>query len=209
MPATWAMIRGVLPPLLSRRRRRAARVARPARARGAAAAWALAVCVLASPPSQADVGGEPALHFYSAEGAFTARFPETPLYEEKREPTLLGVLRSRIWEVERDALRLAVERHDVPALAPWTLGEDGLLERAARELLADSAARQVEVERVRLRGHPGRHLRYEPGERPGETEDAWLYLLGRRLYVIFARGDAPETRADALRFAASVEILDE
>jgi hypothetical protein len=111
--------------------------------------------------------------------------------------------------VERGALRLAVERHDVPALAPWTLGEDALLERAARELLADAAARSAEAERVQLRGHPGRHLRYEPGKRPGETEDAWLYLLGSRLYVIFARGDGPETRAIALGFAASVEILDE
>ena len=84
------------------------------------------------------------------------------------------------------------------------LGDEALLERAARDLLADAAARAPRSERVRLHEHPGRHLRYEPGDRPGETEDAWLYLPGRRLYVIFARGGAP-----ALRFAETVEIFDE
>ncbi len=165
--------------------------------------------ILVAGASPADGGGASPPHFHSAAGGFTAQFPEMPVYAEKRESTLLGTLRTRSWAVERGALRLAVERHDVPALAPWTLGEDALLERAARELLADCAARSVELERVQLRSHPGRHLRYEPGDRPGATEDAWLYLLGRRLYVVFARGDAPETRAAALRFAASVEILEE
>ena len=71
------------------------------------------------------------------------------------------------------------------------------------------AAREARAEVARLRAHAGRHLRYEPGDRPGETEDAWLYLLGRRLYVIFARGGAPATRTAALHFVASVELLED
>jgi hypothetical protein len=118
-------------------------------------------------------------------------------------------LRTRSWEVERESLRLRIERHDLPALATIALADEALLERAARELLAEEGSRATRDEPAGLRSHPGRHLRYEPGDRPGETEDAWLYLLGRRLYVIFARGAAPATRAAALRFAASVELLDE
>jgi hypothetical protein len=102
-----------------------------------------------------------------------------------------------------------VERHDLPVLATLALGDEALLERAARELLAEHGSRATRDEPAGLRTHPGRHLRYEPGDRPGETEDAWLYLLGRRLYVIFARGAAAATRAEALHFASSVEILDE
>jgi hypothetical protein len=160
-------------------------------------------------PSAAEAVAEAAPPFHSSEGGFTAPFPEAPRYEEKRESTLLGVLRTRSWEVERGALRLRIERHDVPALATVTLGDEALLERAARELLADLGARAARDEPARLRTHPGRHLRYEPGDRPGETEDAWLYLLGRRLYVIFARGAAPATRATALHFGRSVELLED
>jgi hypothetical protein len=121
----------------------------------------------------------------------------------------MGPLRTRSWEVERGTLRVRVERHDLPVLATLALGDEALLERAARELLAEHGSRATRDEPAGLRTHPGRHLRYEPGDRPGETEDAWLYLLGRRLYVIFARGAAAATRAEALHFASSVEILDE
>jgi len=147
--------------------------------------------------------------FRSAEGAFAAPFPEAPRYEEAEESTLLGRLRTRSWEVERGALRLRVERHDVPSLALLVLGADTLLGRAALELLEDLAARDPHEEPASLRGHPGRHLRYEPGDRPGETEDAWLYLLGRRLYVVFARGGDAATSAVAAHFASSVELLEE
>jgi len=188
---------------------RAPRGARAARALLGRLACALLASAALAEPSGAEAVAEAAPPFHSREGGFTAPFPEAPHYEEKRESTLLGVLRTRSWEFERGALRLRVERHDVPALATVALGDEALLERAARELLADLGARAARAEPARLRAHPGRHLRYEPGDRPGETEDAWLYLLGRRLYVIFARGRTPSTRATAARFAASVEILED
>ena len=180
------------------RPRRGVRVALEAFACAAIAGVALAG------PAAAEAIPEPGAPFRSVEGGFSAPFPEAPLFAERREATLLGMLRTRSWEVERGTLRLRVERHDLPALASATLGGEALLERAARELLVDAGARAVQAAPARLRAHPGRHLRYEPGERPGEIEDAWLYLLGRRLYVILARGGAP-----ALDFAASVEIADE
>jgi hypothetical protein len=185
------------------------------RRRRAALAWlgrvafALLAGTTLAGPSAAEALTEAAPPFHSSEGRFAAPFPEAPRYEEKRESTLLGELRTRSWEVERGALRLRIERHDLPALATLTLGDEALLARAAGELLADLRARAAWDEPARLRTHPGRHLRYEPGERPGETEDAWLYLLGRRLYVIFARGGAPATRASALRFASSVELFED
>jgi hypothetical protein len=178
----------------------------PRWARAALGGLAVAALVFAS---AAEVVTQDAPPFHSREGGFTARFPEAPRYEEKQETTLLGVLRTRSWEVERGALRLRVERHDVPALATVALGDEALLERAARELLADADARAAHSEPARLGTLAGRHLRYEPGLRPGETEDAWLYLQGRRLYVIFARGGTPGARATAARFAASVEILED
>jgi len=184
------------------------------RARGRAPAllrWvgcALLATVPLADPSGAEAIGRAAPAYSSPEGGFRAPFPETPRYEEKRERTLLGPLRTRSWEVERGALRLRIERHDLPALATLTLREEALLARAARDLLAEHGDPHAHDEPARLRTHQGRHLRYEPADRPGEVEDAWLYLLGRRLYVIFARGGAPATRAAALRFAGSVEILE-
>ena len=194
------------PALLGRAAR--APLVRAARAPLLWAACALLATAPIADPSGAEAIAAAAPPYASPEGGFTAPFPEAPRYEEKREATLLGPLRTRSWEVEREALRLRVERHDLPALATLTLGDQALLERAARELLAEHGDPPARNEPTRLRAHPGRHLRYEPGDRPGETEDAWLYLLGRRLYVIFARGGAPATRAAALHFAGSVEILE-
>ncbi|TFG98204.1 MAG: hypothetical protein E4H11_00790, partial [Myxococcales bacterium] len=73
--------------------------------------------------SGAEAVAESAPPFHSREGGFSAHFPEAPRYEEKREAMLLGQLRTRSWEVERGALRLRVERHDLPALATLTLGD--------------------------------------------------------------------------------------
>jgi hypothetical protein len=173
-----------------------------------------ALVALAALALAAGAGGEPRVEapaptFLAREGGFRARFPEAPHYSEARQTTLLGTLFTRSWEVERGALRLRVERHDLPALATLVLGADGLLARAAAGLLADLDARGAREEAAALRQNPGRHLLYEPGDRPGETEDAWLYLLDRRLYVIFARGAGPETREAAAGFAASVELLEE
>lgn|GEM_PF-6966027 len=111
--------------------------------------------------------------------------------------------------MEQGSLRLRVERHDVPALALRLLGAKAMLERAAGQLLRDLDARGALAEAASWRGRPGHHLRYEPGAHPGAIEDAWLYLLGTRIYVIFARGGDAETRAAAARFAASVELHEE
>ena len=143
----------------------------------------------------------------SPEGGFRATFPEAPRFEEHADATLLGTLRTRSWDVDRGALRLRVERHDLPALAATLLSADLLLGRAERGLLEDLAARDVEAEVAPWGTHPGRRLRYEPGDRPGEREEARLVLAGRRMYVVFARG-AGDDRAAAERFAASVELFD-
>lgn len=153
--------------------------------------------------------GAGAARFHAAGGAFSASFPAAPRYEDVHSRTLLGALRTRSWEVKAGALFLRVERHDLPALAPALVGAEGLVERAASQLLADVDARGVRAEDAPLGGRPGRRLRYEPGERPGSSEEVRLHLLGRRLYVIFAGGADEASRAEAERFAASVELLGE
>lgn len=163
----------------------------------------------ALPTAPAEGTADEAPLFHSAEGGFAARFPGVPLQDEAHRTTLLGALRTRGWQVERGALLTRVARHDVPALGLVVLGAEALLERAVRDLLEETRARDPRAEPASYRGHPGRHLRYEPGDRPGEIEDAWLYLLGRRLYIVFARSGDPETAAAAARFAASVELLDD
>jgi len=159
----------------------------------------------------AAVGQRPAsapVRVDSREGGFRAVFPEAPHYEAKRETTLLGALHTRSWEVDHGALLLRVERHDLPALALRILAPESVLARAERGLLADLAARAVESEAAPWGRHPGRRLRYEPGDRPGEREEARIVLAGRRLYVVFARG-AGKLAEEAQRFAASVEIVDD
>jgi hypothetical protein len=142
----------------------------------------------------------------SPDGDLIARFPAPPHFEEHRESTFLGTLRTQSWEVEDSHLRLRVERHDLPALALLVVGARGLLDRAERSLLADLGAKDVVSEPTLLRGHPGRVLRYEPGDRPGEREEARLYLVDGRIYVVFGRGSDPLARAEVERFLASVEI---
>jgi hypothetical protein len=141
----------------------------------------------------------------SPEGGFRAVFPEAPRFEAKQQTTLLGTLHTRSWDVDHGALRLRVERHDLPALAVRLFGAEWLLARAERDLLADLGARTVEAEDAPWGTHPGRRLRYEPGDRPGELEETRLVLSGRRLYVVFARG-AGEDAAHAERFASSLEL---
>ena len=52
-------------------------------------------------PAVADALADAVARFHSRDGGFSAHFPEPPRYAEKRETTLLGVLRTRSWEVER------------------------------------------------------------------------------------------------------------
>jgi hypothetical protein len=138
----------------------------------------------------------------SAEAGFRAVFPEPPRFAETSETTLLGALRTWSWDVDHGVQRLRVELHEIPALAARLLGADTLLGRAERDLLADLAARGVETELAPWGAHPGRRLRYEPGDRPGEREEARLVLAGRRLWVVFARGPG------AAAFLSSFELGD-
>jgi hypothetical protein len=142
----------------------------------------------------------------SRDGAFRAAFPGPPRRDDEQKRTVLGTLRSRGWELEAPGLWLRIERHDLPALAPLLLGERGLLQRAKRGLLEDAAARDVREEPIELRGHPGLRLRFEPAAHPGEREEARLFVVGRRLYALFARGTDARQRAAAERFLDSVEI---
>lgn len=144
--------------------------------------------------------------FASRDGGFRAAFPAAPRFDDERKTTLLGSLRSRGWEVAEGSLWLRLERHDLPALAPLLLGERGLLERAKRGLVEDAAARNVREEPLEFHGHPGLRLRYEPGGHPGEQEEAHLLLLGRRLYVVFARCADASEHAAAQRFLDSIEL---
>ena len=164
-------------------------------------------CALASALAPRPAAPGPSLFpFHSEQGAFRAAFPAEPRFDEETELTLLGRLRTQGWEVEDAELRLRVERHDVPALALAVLGSEGLLARAEAGLIEDLAAREVEAEPLVLAGRAGRRLRYEPGDRPGLREEARLFLAGRRLYVVFARGASPEAEETAARFLESVEI---
>lgn len=161
------------------------------------------------PVDPAEVGASaPGVRVDSPEDGLRATFPEAPRFDATQETTLLGTLRTRSWEVDHGALRLRVERHELPPLAARVLGGEWLLERAERDLLANLAARDVEAEPAPWGAHPGRRLRYEPGDRPGEREEARLVLAGRLLYVVFARG-AGGNAALAERFARSVEIVDD
>jgi hypothetical protein len=146
------------------------------------------------------------LPFRSGSGAFRAAFPGEPRFDEATQLTLLGRLRTQGWEVEDAEIRVRVERHEVPALALTLFGAEGLLARAESGLLEDIAARNVEAGPLAFAGRTGRRLRYEPGDRPGLREEARLFIAGRHLYVVFARGASRAARELAARFLESVEI---
>jgi len=152
----------------------------------------------------ADPAGSDA--FVSHDGRFAALFPATPQGERSGRDTWAGRVEEGSYSVQAEALRLRVEFHDMPRIAMLMLTPSALLELAKQGVVDDMRARNVATEKIALRGHPGIALRYEPGERPGSTEQARIFLVGSRLYVTFARADEPgEPSAAVSRFLASFD----
>lgn len=144
--------------------------------------------------------------FVSREGRFLVAFPAPPQGAQSARDTWAGRMEEGSFEVERQALRLRVEFHDVPGLATRVLPSGVILDLARQGVLDDMHAHEESVERTSLRGHPGLALRYTPAARPGSTEEARIFLVGSRLYVAFARADlAGEDRALAERFLTSFD----
>lgn len=148
--------------------------------------------------------------FVSREGRFAAEFPGEPVAARGARDTWAGRMEEGSFELEEAGVRLRVEFHDVPRLATLLLAPGVILDLAKRGVLDDRRARDVAVEPLSLRGHPGLALRYEAEERPGPIEEARLFLVGSRLYVTFARAESPGEAPDAVsRFLSSFDAWEQ
>jgi hypothetical protein len=162
--------------------------------------------VAASLPLRSHAEPAAAEAFVSPQGRFAVAFPAEPVGERAGRETWAGRMEEGSYEVEGAGLRLRVEFHDVPRMATLVLAAGAILDLAKQGVLDDMKARSASVERASLHGHPGLALRYEPGARPGSIEEARLFLVGERLYVAFARADAPgEAHEIASHFLASFD----
>jgi len=130
----------------------------------------------------------------SEAAGFVARVPGEPSYEYSREWTLGGPVAYHHYEVALARASFDIERFELPAAAVIFYSDEGLLDRARDDLMAELDARLEGEEAFALRGYPARRLRYS---RPGvhsHPEESRLYLVGRNLFIVTAGPYDPASR---------------
>jgi hypothetical protein len=126
--------------------------------------------------------------------------PRAPARERTARLTPVGyVYQDKYWLRERDVL-LAVEMHDLPAVASALLSEDSILDQARESLLSDVNGTLLEGHSFVFQGAPAREFTYRlPGE-ARLAERVLAVLIGRRLYLVTGMARAPTTDPDVARF---------
>lgn len=143
------------------------------------------------------------------EGRFRVWVPAEPAVTESETRTFLGSVRDATYVVELEEASLAVEHHDVPAIATALMSDDAILERTARSVVDDVEGRLLSERSDTVGGRPCRVLSYLVEGPPTLLEEARLILDGTRVYVLTAtRPRAASAPAFVRRFFDSFELLE-
>ena len=128
----------------------------------------------ASPPSW--------LTYRDPELGFSVDLPGDPVRTRSSQLTPAGRVRSDVMVAFLGGTEFRIEVHEIPLLARWLVSEEGLLERAAADLLHDEGAASAQQTPERFGEHAGRRVVYtDRGGRPGE---GWFVLAGGRLFLM-------------------------
>jgi len=116
------------------------------------------------------------------EQRFIVELPESPVATRDSQLTPVGRVRTELLVSFREGAEFRMEVHGIPAVALWIVSEQGLLDRAADDLLENEGATHS-VESAEPKGHrPGRRVSYQDASgRPGEAR---FTLAHGRLYVL-------------------------
>ena len=165
--------------------------------RSSRTSWAAALLLLAAPAS-----GE-WREFAPEHGRFAVQMPGEPALERHARLTPVGyVYQDKYWLREGDVL-LAVEVHDLPALARALLSDDSILDQAREGLLSDVKGTLLEGRALVFQGAPAREFIYRLPGKARLEERVLAVLIGRRLYLVTGMARAPANDPDVARFFAS------
>jgi hypothetical protein len=177
---------------------------RSSRTSCATAASLLLVAALALPARAPAAGGSADWpEFAPQDGGFSVELPGKPAVERNSHWTPVGSIEmTKYWLRVGDAL-LAVERHDIPAVAGALVSDDRILDQARDSLLRDVRGTLIEGRTLEFQGAPARDFRYRlPG--PARLEERVLaVLVGNRLFMVTGMARNPVSDPDAARFFSS------
>jgi hypothetical protein len=133
-------------------------------------------------------------------GRFAVLMPAAPSREQHARLTPVGyVYENKYWMRVNDVL-LAVEMHDLPAIASALLSDDSILDQARAGLLADVDGTLLEGRSLVFQGEPAREFTYRLPGRARLAERVLAVLIGSRLYLVTGMARAPDSDPDVARF---------
>jgi hypothetical protein len=146
----------------------------------------------------------------SDEGRFSVSMPATPRPVSGHEETAVGSIQESGLEAQVGGLLLKVQHHDIPRLGMLLISREGLLSLVVSRLMDERHARVQRDEAILVHGHTGRALRYARIDQGERLEEAYVVLVGRRLYITTAgpAGD-PDARDSIARFFASFDVWED
>jgi hypothetical protein len=109
---------------------------------------------------------------------------------------------TKYWLRAGDAL-LAVEMHDVPAVAATLVSDDMILDQARDRLLRDVDGTLLEGRELAFQDAPARDFVYRLPGNSQLAERVLAVLVGRRLYLVTGMARAPVSEPEVARFFAS------
>ncbi len=141
--------------------------------------------------------------FAPNDGRFAVEFPGAPATEHDAHLTPVGyVYMTKYWLRVGDAL-LAVEMHDIPAVASALLTDDMVLDQAREGLLRDVRGTLLEGSALVFQGAPARDFLYHLPGPARLAERVLAVLVGTRLYLVTGMARAPASEPEVARFFAS------
>jgi hypothetical protein len=135
--------------------------------------------------------------------------PGEPALERHARLTPVGyVYQDKYWLREGDVL-LAVEMHDLPAVAAALLSDDSILDQAREGLLSDVKGTLLEGRDLVFQGAPAREFIYRLPGKARLAERVLAVLVGSRLYLVTGMARAPAADPDVARFFTSFRVWSE
>jgi hypothetical protein len=148
------------------------------------------------------------LTYRDSDRRFAVALPESPVRTRTSQLTPVGRVHTDLLVSFHEGAEFRVEVHGIPAVARWIVSDQGLLERAADDLLENEGAAYAEASAEPVGQRPGRVVVYRDASgRPGEARftlaDGRLFVLS----VLWALSD--RDRAGRERFFDSFRLAGE
>lgn len=141
--------------------------------------------------------------FAPRDGLFAVEMPGAPAVERDSHWTPVGsIAMTKYWLRVGDAL-LAVELHDIPAVAAALISDDRILDQARDSLLRDVRGTLIEGRALEFQGAPARDFRYRLPGKARLEESVLAVLRGTRLYLVTGMAREPSSDPAVARLFAS------